>query len=315
MMRLRVTHVTHYDYAPAVEMAHHVTCLEPVDTPCQHVLSHQLDITPQPAHQNRILDAFSNPRSFFSLQAPHDKLRVTAITEVETRASQPADSCVAWDTVRERFRYHADAAWDQASEFTFASSHVPCDAAFAAYACSSFPSGAPLLDAARDLMCRIHADFTYAAQSTEVNTPALEALAQRHGVCQDFAHIMIACLRTMGVAARYVSGYLLTQPPPGQPRLIGSDASHAWVSVYLPDLPGASEDRGWYDLDPTNRRDGWGSPGEDYVTLAVGRDYSDISPLRGVIQGGARHTLSVGVTVAPLDTHATCSTTNFKESP
>ena len=166
--------------------------------------------------------------------------------------------------------------------------------------------GRRLIDAARDLMTRIHTDFTYESQSTEVNTPALEALAQRKGVCQDFAHIMIGCLRAMGLPARYVSGYLLTQPPPGQPRLVGSDASHAWVAVYLPDLPGAQEGRGWYDLDPTNDRSGWGTPGEDYVTLALGRDYSDISPMRGVIHGGARHTLSVAVTVEPLE-EAACS--------
>jgi transglutaminase-like putative cysteine protease len=156
------------------------------------------------------------------------------------------------------------------------------------------------LAAARDLMARIHADFTYESQSTEVNTPALEALAQRKGVCQDFAHIMIACLRAMGLAARYVSGYLLTQPPPGQPRLVGSDASHAWVAVYLPDLPGADAGHGWYDLDPTNNRDGWETPGEDYVTLATGRDFSDISPIRGVIHGGSQHTLAVAVTVEPM---------------
>ena len=149
-------------------------------------------------------------------------------------------------------------------------------------------------------MARIHDEFTYETFSTEVNTPALEALERRTGVCQDFAHIMIGCLRAMGVPARYVSGYLLTHPPAGQPRLIGSDASHAWVAVYLPDLPGAQDGNGWYDLDPTNNRSGWASPGEDYVTLALGRDYSDISPMRGVIHGGARHTLTVAVTVQPL---------------
>ncbi len=313
-MQLRVTHETGYDYTPAVTMARHITCLEPVDTACQVVLSHRLDVTPRPTHRGRILDTFGNPRSVFSLQMPHDRLQVTAITEVATRAPRPAGSSVPWEAVRERFRYRAGAAWDAAAEFVFASSHVPCDPAFADYARGSFPPGMPLLGAARDLMERMHADFTYAAQSTEVNTPALEALAQRRGVCQDFAHILIACLRTMGVAARYVSGYLLTQPPPGQPRLTGSDASHAWASVYLPDLPGASAGHGWYDLDPTNRREGWGTPGEDYVTLATGRDYSDVSPLRGVIQGGTRHTLSVGVTVAPIGEHAAPPTTHLKES-
>jgi transglutaminase-like putative cysteine protease len=150
-------------------------------------------------------------------------------------------------------------------------------------------------DAARDLMARIHEDFTYEPQATDVNTPALEALALRKGVCQDLAHVMLGCLRSLGVPARYVSGYLLTEPPPGKPRLLGSDASHAWVSVYLP-----AEDGGpggaWTDLDPTNNR----APGEDYVTLAVGRDYYDVSPVRGVIHGGANHTLHVAVTVTPV---------------
>jgi transglutaminase-like putative cysteine protease len=154
-----------------------------------------------------------------------------------------------------------------------------------------------LLAAAVHLMHRIYDDFTYESQSTQVNTPALEALAQRKGVCQDFAHILIACLRGMGLPARYVSGYLLTQPAPGTVKLKGSDASHAWASVYVPDLP---EGERWVDLDPTNDRAGWPSPGEDYVTLAIGRDFSDVSPIRGVIHGGASHTLQVGVTVEPM---------------
>ena len=138
---------------------------------------------------------------------------------------------------------------------------MPRNDEFTAYARASSGPGVAALAAARNLMARIHGGFIYETQSTQVNTPALEALAQRKGVCQDFAHIMIACLRAMGMAARYVSGYLLTQPPPGQPRLVGSDASHAWLAIYLPDLPGATEGRGWYDLDPTNNRDGWGTTG------------------------------------------------------
>ena len=144
-------------------------------------------------------------------------------------------------------------------------------------------------------MERIHHDFEYETDATDVSTPALEALALRKGVCQDFAHIMLGCLRSLGLPARYVSGYLLTQPPPGKPRLVGADASHAWVSVYL---PGANRAGGtWADLDPTNDR----MPGEDYVRLATGRDYSDVSPMRGVIHGGANHTLRVAVTVSPLE--------------
>lgn len=300
-MELRITHETRYDYTPAVETAQHMVHLQPMDTPYQQLLGHRLDIFPPPAQRSQTPDVYGNQRTFFSLQAPHTTLRVVAVSEVRTRRPVAADSRLAWEAVRERFRFHAGAAWDAAAEFVFASHHVPRDEQFAAYARPSFTPGRRLIDAARDLMTRIHTDFSYESESTEVNTPALEALAQRKGVCQDFAHIMIACLRAMGLPARYVSGYLLTQPPPGQPRLVGSDASHAWVSVYLPDLPGAQDGRGWYDLDPTNDRCGWGTPGEDYVTLALGRDYSDISPMRGVIHGGARHTLSVAVTVEPLE--------------
>jgi transglutaminase-like putative cysteine protease len=299
-MDLRITHETVYDYTPAVETAQHVAYLQPLNTPCQTLLSHQLDVFPTPALLTQTTDIYGNQRTFFSLQSPHTQLRVVATSEVRTRTPQAADSTVGWETLREGFRYHTGAAWNPATEFSFASVHAPRHDEFSAYARPSFGPGVAALAGARDLMARIHADFTYEAQSTEVNTPALEALAQRKGVCQDFAHIMIACLRAMGLAARYVSGYLLTQPPPGQPRLVGSDASHAWVAIYLPDLSGADEGHGWYDLDPTNDRDGWGTPGEDYVTLATGRDFSDISPIRGVIHGGSQHTLGVAVTVEPI---------------
>ena len=299
-MDLRITHETRYDYSPAVETAQHMAHLRPADTASQRLLNHHLDILPTPAQCTHTIDVYGNQRTFFSLQAPHTVLRVVATSEVETRPPPDATSTIAWNTVRGQLRYQAGGTWDAATEFTFASPHAPRHDEFAAYARPSFPPGRALIDCARELMARIHADFTYETFSTEVNTPALEALAQRRGVCQDFAHILIACLRAMGVPARYVSGYLLTQPPPGQPRLIGSDASHAWVSVYLPDLPGASEGLGWYDLDPTNNRSGWGTPGDEYVILALGRDFSDVSPMRGVIHGGARHTLTVAVTVQPV---------------
>lgn len=306
-MKLRITHETRYAYAPAVEAGQHMACLIPIATPRQAVLSHQLTVAPEPAQRQDTHDVYGNHRTFFSVQAPHEQLQVIAVSEVHTETPLAPQSSVAWEEVRERFHYQANGAYDPAVDFVFASNHIPLDEAFLAYARPSFAPGVLLIDAARHLMSRIHHEFTYAAESTEVSTPALEALAQREGVCQDFAHIMIACLRNMGVAARYVSGYLLTQPPPGQARLIGADASHAWVSVYLPDLPGAPEGQGWYDLDPTNNRDGWLTPGEDYVTLAVGRDYADISPVRGVIQGGDKHTLDVAVTVEPIDSAATTS--------
>lgn len=296
-MLLEVIHETRYEYAPPVETAKHMAHLRPREMPGQELVSHRLAVTPQPARQGEAVDVYGNSRAFFSLQSPHDELVVLARSVVRTRVQQPPDEAhtpVPWEQVRERFRYHAGAAWDAASEFVFASPYVPRHEDFVAYARPSFGPGAALLAGAADLMRRIHTDFTYESESTDVHTPAVEALAQRKGVCQDFAHIMIACLRALGLPARYVSGYLLTEPPPGQPRLIGSDASHAWASVYV---PGA----GWCDFDPTNDRSGWGSPGEDYVTLAIGRDYSDVSPVRGVLHGGgANHALHVGVTVQPL---------------
>ena len=303
-MHLQVTHETRYDYLPPVEVAQHMSHLQPLTTATQTLLSHTLQIAPEPAQQTRTQDIYGNTRCFFSLQTAHSQLQVVARSRVATRAPAMPASTALWEPVRERFRFAAGSGYDAAAEFVFASPYVPRHADFAAYARPSFPAGAPLLLATRDLMRRIHADFSYESESTEVNTPALQALAQRKGVCQDFAHIMIACLRALGLPARYVSGYLLTEPPPGVARLVGSDASHAWVSVYIPDFPDLPDfpaDARWCDFDPTNNKCGFGAPGEDYITLAIGRDFGDVSPLRGVIHGGAKHTLHVGVTVEPAD--------------
>jgi transglutaminase-like putative cysteine protease len=299
-MKLQVTHHTRYVYTPAVETAQHMACLKPVDSTCQALLSHSLHIEPSPSQQIEQRDVFKNEQTFFSLQSPHQTLDVISRSTVQTFAPHTYPSTIAWETVREQFRYKVGSAYEPANEFVFPSPFVKRHEDFASYARESFSPGMPLLQAAQDLMHRIYADFTYESNSTEINTPALEALAARKGVCQDFAHIMIACLRSMGLSARYVSGYLLTHPAPGKERLIGSDASHAWVSVYLPDLPGAAEGSGWWDLDPTNNNDGWGSPGEDYIRLAFGRDFSDVSPIRG-----AKHTLTVAVTVEPIEEEAT----------
>jgi len=296
-MLLHVTHSTRYDYTPPVETAQHLAHLRPMDTQSQRLVSHALTISPTPAQRNETPDVYGNARAFFALESTHEELVVTAESVVDTSSPVLSPDVVRelpWEEVRERFRYVKDSAYDPASDFVFPSRYVPRHDDFAAYARPSFAPGRPAFDVAMDLTLRMYRDFEYDSESTEISTPAIEALAQRRGVCQDFAHIMIACLRTIGLPARYVSGYLLTQPPPGRPRLIGADASHAWVSVYLPgaDGPGA-----WADFDPTNGR----QPGEDYVTLAIGRDYSDVSPMRGVLHGGARHTLDVSVTVRPLE--------------
>ena len=296
-MKLQITHQTRYDYQPAVETAQHMAYLQPVSNRHQRLLSHTLQISPLPAQMSQTLDVFGNPRCFFSLQTPHSVLDVVAHSVVATWTRTLPVSTAPWEQIREMFRYRSTGHFDSATEFVFASPFVPCDPEFVAYARPSFAPGISVLAVAQDLMQRIHTNFTYESHSTQINTPALQALAQRKGVCQDFAHIMIACLRGMGIAARYVSGYLLTQPAAGAVRLVGSDASHAWVAVYAPDLPPGER---WCDFDPTNNRSGWHSPGEDYVTLATGRDFSDVSPLRGVIHGGASHTLFVGVTVEPV---------------
>ena len=295
-MKLRITHRTCYDYSPAVETAQHMAYLQPVSNSYQRLLSHTLLINPVPAQMMQTLDVFGNPRCFFSLQTPHSVLEVVAHSVVSTQSRAVPLSRVSWEQAREQFRYRSGEPFDAATEFVFASPFCPKAPEFAAYARPSFVPGISVLAATHDLMQRIHDDFVYESQSTHINTPALEALAQRKGVCQDFAHIMIACMRSVGLAARYVSGYLLTEPAPGTVKLRGSDASHAWVAVYAPDLPPGQR---WCDFDPTNNRAGWHSPGEDYVTLATGRDFSDVSPLRGVIHGGASHTLTVGVTVEP----------------
>lgn len=291
-MLLHVVHETAYDYVPMVRTAMHMAHLKPASNARQELLSHRLAVDPAPVQQAESLDAFGNTRSFFSLAFAHEALRVRAESLVSTVAPETPEDSLPWELVAERMRYHREARYDPAAEFAFASPYVPRHEAFVAYAQASFGEGRPLLDAARDLMRRIHADFEYATSATDVNTPALDALRLRKGVCQDLAHVMLGCLRSLGLPARYVSGYLLTEPPPGQPRLVGSDASHAWVSVYLPGSEGPGT---WADLDPTNDR----APGEDYVQLAIGRDYSDVSPMRGVIHGGASHSLRVAVTVAP----------------
>lgn len=293
-MLLHVLHETTYEYVPMVRSAQHMAHLKPANTPTQKLLQHRLAVDPHPAPPTESVDVYGNVRAFFSLEFGHDALRVTADSLVETSVPAEPGRSIAWGDAAERMRYHRKARYDPASEFAFASPYVPRDDAFAAYAASSFPEGRPLYEGARDLMRRIHRDFEYETTATDANTPALEALALRKGVCQDLAHVMLGCLRSLGLPARYVSGYLLTEPAPGQPRLVGSDASHAWVSVYLPGAEGSGR---WADLDPTNDR----APSEDYVTLAIGRDYSDVSPMRGVIHGGAQHTLRVAVTVTPAE--------------
>jgi transglutaminase-like putative cysteine protease len=288
---LRVAHETTYRYAPRVDIAYHLACLMPQSGHAQQVADAEIAIEPKPAQQSTSTDAFGNLRTYFALFTPHDVLRVRAESRVVVTARfadlDPGASA-RWETVRTALRYRMRAPFWPATDFLYASPFVPMLEELRDYAEASFPAGRRLVEGAIDLMHRIHADFDYRPASTSIGTPLAEVFARREGVCQDFAQVMLGCLRSLGLPAAYVSGYLLTRPPPGAPRLIGADASHAWVSVWCPQL-------GWIDLDPTNDL----VVGTSHVTLAVGRDFGDVTPLRGVIRGGAEHAMKVAVSVVP----------------
>lgn len=297
--RLSVEHETRYDYASPVEMAHHVACLRPLSDAGQQLRVFDMSVSPAASHHSTRLDAFGNSRAYFSLDTPHARLVVTARSEVDVWARfQALDPSRALHCaqVRERLAYRAHRPFEPASEFAYASPYVPLHEELRAYALSSLHPSRPVAEGAIELMHRIHRDFDYAPASTDISTPVLQVFERRQGVCQDFAHLMLGCLRACGLAARYVSGYLLTQPPPGQTRLVGADASHAWVSVWCPGL-GSERGGEWLGLDPTNDC----LPGRHHVRVAYGRDFGDVTPLRGVIRGGGRHTLSVRVTTLVLD--------------
>ncbi len=289
--RLSVVHETRYDYDAPVEVAHHSARLRPRDTPLQQVLDWTLSIVPEPDGQvQQSVDAFGNWRHGFSHAMVHDQLSVDSRFQVRVSAPPPlsAEPGPAWEQAVLALGYRAGVQQPDAVEFKFGSLFAPLHPDLAAYAATQFVPGRPLLDAAQGLMHQIHDGMAYRPKSTDVATGALEVLAQGQGVCQDFAHLMIGAMRSLGLAARYVSGYLLTHPPPGKTRLVGADASHAWVAVWCPL-------NGWVALDPTNDL----IVGQDHVTLAWGRDYADVAPLRGVIRGGGAAPPEVAVTVAP----------------
>jgi len=239
-----------------------------------------------------------NLRAYFALHVPHRELSVVARSQVQVmhryQGLEPEQGPTCGE-VRALLAYHAGAPFQAASEFLYASPFVPMARQLREYGMVSLADDRPLVDGAMDLMRRIHTEFEYAPASTDISTPVLEVLARRKGVCQDFAHLMLACLRACGLAARYVSGYLLTRPPPGQAPLVGADASHAWVSVWVPGL-GLPLAQDWLDLDPTNDV----VPHLHHVRVAHGRDFGDVTPLRGVIRGGGQHTLVVRVTTRQI---------------
>ena len=289
-MKYLVRHRTVYDYAEKVATSHHLARLRPLEVAGQRCISHELKIDPVPGVVVERVDAFGNAFVFFAQQAAYMKLAVEAVSEVETSPGVATDleGSPPWETVVEMLVEDLRAVHLEAQPFRFPTAQVPVSDALADYAKLSFTPGCPVLAAARDLTARIFRDFKFDPAATTVSTPVEQVLKQKRGVCQDFAHLAIGCLRSLGLAVRYVSGYLETAPPPGKPRLVGADASHAWISVYCPGM-------GWVDFDPTNNC----IPGHRHLRLAQGRDYSDVSPLRGVTFGGGGEQPKVMVDVIP----------------
>jgi transglutaminase-like putative cysteine protease len=290
-MNYSVRHRTTYDYAEPVTVSHHAARVEPRTLPVQRRAAFELRITPTPALRKVRTDYFGNRVCFFSIQQIHHCLQITSECVVTvTHVTRPVASLSApWEKVALLFRDPVSPEMVEPYQFCFDSPLLANSPELADYARASFPKDTPLLVGALDLNRRIFSDFKYDRVATTVTTPLEVVVAKRRGVCQDFAHIAIACLRSLGLAARYVSGYLRTRPLDSKERLVGADASHAWFAVYCPDL-------GWVDFDPTNNL----LPAEDHITVAYGRDYSDVSPLCGIITGGGKHEVTVAVDVAPI---------------
>lgn len=292
-VRYRVLHETHYQYQSLVSLSQQYLHLTPRSFAYQHTQSQHLWLDPLPAQAVEGLDYFGNHTRHITLIEPHQELLVHAECRVLLSPRQGLAQLrhsPGWESLTQQLQQLRNPASLDAARYLYDSPHIQCSRELARYARSSYSPGRPHLEAALALTERIFAEFEFDAKATDISTPLAEVLKGRRGVCQDFAQLMIGCLRSLGLAARYVSGYILTQPPPGQPRLIGADASHAWVSVYCPTL-------GWVDFDPTNRC----LVQAEHITLGWGRDFSDVTPLRGVVLGGGAQELSVRVTVIPDD--------------
>lgn len=292
-MQYRITHKTTWTYERPVTVCHYTARLEPRTLPQQSCPWHELHIHPQPTEKATRCDYFGNSSVYFEIEGSHESLEITAQSLVRLQQNAPVDSRAtpAWELVRDACLADQLTPTAVAGEMCFASPLIPVNSVFAAYAKPSFPPGRTILEGVKDLNRRIFKDFAFDPTATDFATPVDKVLQQRRGVCQDFAQVMIACFRSLGLPARYVSGYLETLPPPGQPKLVGADASHAWVSVYCGD------EVGWTDADPTNNL----LPGSRHITLAWGRDFGDVSPLRGITIGAGEQALQVSVDVLPVE--------------
>ena len=293
--QFRVEHYTAYRYSEPVMLSHQQLHLTPRTLDYQPIQAHEVVIKPAPTLQRELIDAFGNPLIEIAIEAAHTSLDIIAKSTVAVMERPVLDpqKTAAWETVRDTLAYraawHPEPAILDATQFLFESPYARVKRTLRAYAGDCFEPGRPILAAATALMAKIHGEFKFDAAATNVTTPVMKFFEQKRGVCQDFTHLMISCLRSTGLAARYVSGYLLTRPAPGKPRRVGADVSHAWVSLFVPG-------DGWIDLDPTNNI----MPSLEHITLGWGRDFSDVTPLRGVINGGGEQTLEVKVTVEPL---------------
>ena len=287
-MTYLIRHRTVYEYVEPVSVSHHSARLQPRAVDTQQCERTMLDINPAPAVRTERMDYFGNHVCFFSIQGQHSRLEITAESRVIVSPwLKPEPSRTPpWETVAARFRDPVARALLEPCQYVFDSPLVRRSPALARFAGESFPAGRPLLEGVLDLNGRIHREFRFDAKATTVSTPLEQVLEKRHGVCQDFAHLAIGGLRSLGLPARYVSGYLRTRPPEGKERLIGADYSHAWASVFCPGF-------GWVDFDPTNNL----VPDVEHIVMAYGRDFSDVSPVTGVILGGGEHQVRVGVDV------------------
>lgn len=291
--RYQVSHETTYVYSTIVTSGHHFAHLSPRDTDHQKVISHSLDVDPKPAEISSIVDYFGNNSVRFLITWQHEKLSVTANSIIDVTEKDFADSqlLVPWETALNQSLYAVEP--NEVAEMRLSSAHVECLAQTREYAERFFTPNRPWLEAVLDLTKHIREEFAYDPKATTISTPVAEVFSKKRGVCQDFTHLMLSCLRSLKLPARYVSGYILNEPPPGVEKLIGSDASHAWIETWL---PGA----GWVGFDPTNGK----IANIEFIIVAWGRDFMDVTPLRGVVLGGGEHTLEVRVTVARVETPA-----------
>ncbi|MBG6073816.1 MULTISPECIES: transglutaminase family protein [unclassified Polaromonas] len=290
--RYHVVHETQVNYASTVTLSQQYLHMTPRSFSYQQIESHALWVTPTENDGVDGMDYFGNQTRQITITAAHQSLLVHAESTVALMQRPDLDSIqksASWESLRDRLQQGMETALADAYRYLYASPHVSCSLELEAFARISFTPGRAQLDAALDLTQRIFDEFDFDADATDISTPLDEVLRGRRGVCQDFAQLMIGCLRSLGLPARYMSGYILTHPPAGQPRMIGADASHAWVSVFCPDL-------GWVDFDPTNRC----LVQHEHITLGWGRDFSDVTPMRGVVLGGGEQELEVRVTVTPL---------------